>query len=166
MPKIALAAIIAAAVFFGNTLSEAFDRSGGLDHMLKFLVHVGLEKRAVIHIGDNPTPIVTVKISGVHMQMVVDTGADFVCITYESARRLGKVIEESEFTSAVGPIGGEIRVAQVTLSTLELNGIILENVDALVFPPNTPGMRNLLGMSYISRLASMEFRSGNLILKQ
>jgi len=57
------------------------------------------------------------------------------------------------------------RVARVKLDMVEVGGVMVRNVDAVVSPDE--GLReNLLGLSFLSRLRRFEYREGRLVLEE
>jgi aspartyl protease family protein len=106
-----------------------------------------------------------VEINGQPVRMLVDTGATMVVISYETARRLGLQVMSSDYTARVQTATGVAAVAPVTLREVTLGSIYLGEVQALVADRNA-GPMELLGMSFLRRLASVEQRSGRLILRQ
>jgi aspartyl protease family protein len=106
-----------------------------------------------------------VEINGQPVRMLVDTGATMVVISYETAKRLGLQILSSDYTARVQTANGVAAVAPVTLREVTLGSIYLSEVQALVADRNA-GPMELLGMSFLRRLASVEQRSGRLILRQ
>ena len=103
-------------------------------------------------------------IDGVPVRMLIDTGATQVCVSASTARRLG-----------VSPSGGRKRLIQTAngqsaayptiLSTLSLDGLYMNDVEALILAPEA-GEVNLLGASFLKRLISLEKRDNVLILRQ
>ena len=108
---------------------------------------------------------VDVAINGQSVRMLVDTGATMVVISADTASRLGLQILESDYTARVRTANGVASVAPVTLREVTIGQIYLGDVKALVANRNA-GPINLLGMSFLKRLASIEQRSGTLILRQ
>jgi aspartyl protease family protein len=105
-----------------------------------------------------------VLIDGAPVRMLLDTGATEVCISASTARRLG-----------LSPSGGRKRLIQTAngqstadptiLSSLSLDGLYMNDVDALILAPEA-GDVNLLGASFLKRLVSVEQRNGALVLRQ
>ena len=58
-----------------------------------------------------------------------------------------------------------IAVAPVRLSSLEVNGIRIYDVGAVVIPDKALGV-NLLGMSFLSRVRRFEMANGRLVMEQ
>jgi aspartyl protease family protein len=106
-----------------------------------------------------------VEINGQRVRMLVDTGATMVVISYETASRLGLQVFSADYTMRAQTANGVAAVAPVTLREVTLGSIYLGDVKALVADRNA-GPINLLGMSFLRRLASVEQRSGRLILRQ
>jgi aspartyl protease family protein len=106
-----------------------------------------------------------VYIDGVAVKMLIDTGATMVVISHDTAARLSLQILDSDYTGRVQTANGVAPVAPVTLREVTLGSIYLGNVQALVAAPGA-GALNLLGMSFLKRLASVEQRSGKLVLRQ
>jgi aspartyl protease family protein len=105
-----------------------------------------------------------VLVDGMPVRMLIDTGATEVCISASTARRLG-----------LSPSGGRKRLIQTAngqstayptiLRSVSLDGLYMNDVEALILAPEA-GEVNLLGMSFLKRLVSVEQRNGTLILKQ
>ena len=104
-------------------------------------------------------------VDGRRIRFMVDTGASRIALTKEDASRLGIHPAQREFVGRSSTANGVIRVAPVSLGMVEIGGIIVRNVDALV--PSDEGLTaNLLGMSFLSRLRRFEYREGNLVLEE
>ena len=75
--------------------------------------------------------IATVYVNGVSAKAVVDTGATFVSINRAEAERFGVMLQRAQrgFASTAN---GVIQVWRVTLSTVQLGGIVLKDVEAAV----------------------------------
>jgi aspartyl protease family protein len=106
-----------------------------------------------------------VDIDGQSVRMMVDTGATMVVISAETASRLGLQLANSDYTGRVRTANGVAAVAPVTLREVTIGPIYLGEVKALVAERNA-GAVNLLGMSFLKRLASVEQQSGRLVLRQ
>jgi aspartyl protease family protein len=106
-----------------------------------------------------------VYINGAPVKMLVDTGATMVVISYQTAQRIGLQVLNADYTLRAQTANGVAAVAPVTLSGVTVGPIYLGEVKALVAAPDA-GAVDLLGMSFLRRLASVEQRSGKLILRQ
>ena len=106
-----------------------------------------------------------VVVNGQDVKMMVDTGATMVVLSSQTASRLGLAPFPGDYKGHVQTANGVARVAQVTLKEMQIGGIALYNVDAWVLD-NGAGNVDLLGMSFLKRLSSVEQKSGQLILRQ
>lgn len=104
------------------------------------------------------------RINGVAAPMVVDTGATSVVLTYETAKAAGLPLEILNYDVEVETAGGHTKAARLTLDRLAIGKLVERSVPALVVPHGQ--MRtNLLGMSFLDRLASWEVREDHLMLR-
>lgn len=103
-------------------------------------------------------------INGRSVDVMVDTGASLVAMTYEDAERAGVYLNFSDFTHRVNTANGVARVAPVTLDSVRIGNIEVRNVRAAV---SEPGRMNvtLLGMSFLSQIDRVDMRQGELILE-
>lgn len=105
------------------------------------------------------------RIEGRSIDFIVDTGASLVILRESDAARLGIRPMRSDYTSTVSTANGKIKAARASLDRVELGGITVENVQALVLPDEALG-KNLLGMSFLSRLKRYEVADGRMVLEQ
>jgi aspartyl protease family protein len=103
------------------------------------------------------------KINGVTAPMVIDTGATWVVLTYETAKAAGLPLELLEYDVEVETAGGHTRAARLTLDRLAVGKLVERSVPALVVPHGQM-KTNLLGMSFLDRLESWEVRADRLML--
>jgi aspartyl protease family protein len=99
------------------------------------------------------------------VQALVDTGATVVALRYEDARSMGLVNPGDRFDVGVRTANGEGRAKRVTLRSVTVGTITLRDVDALVLEQGALGV-NLLGMSFLRRLARFEVQRGQLVLER
>ena len=104
------------------------------------------------------------RINGVSAPMVIDTGATSVVLTYETAKAAGLPLELLEYDVEVETAGGHTRAARLTLDRLAIGKLVERSVPALVVPRGQM-KTNLLGMSFLNRLASWEVRGDKLRLR-
>ncbi len=103
-------------------------------------------------------------VDGRRMGFMIDTGATVVALRQQEAARLGIHPAPREYTAKVTTANGIIMAAPVELSRVELGGIVVRNVAALVLPDEALA-QNLLGMSFMSRVR-WQYQGGRLILEQ
>jgi aspartyl protease family protein len=105
------------------------------------------------------------RVDGRSMEFLVDTGASVIALRMRDAARLGIHPVPRDFTAKVSTANGTIMAARTRLQSVDVGGLTVRDVDALVLPDEALG-ENLLGMSYLSRLRRYEFTSNRLILEQ
>jgi aspartyl protease family protein len=104
-------------------------------------------------------------IEGQEVEVMVDTGATMVALTAETAERLGVVVDPAAPKLRTHTANGDSLVSPVVLREVGLGSIEMNDVEAVVMPPGAAG-DNLLGASFLKRLASVEQRDGVLALRQ
>lgn len=105
---------------------------------------------------------VEASVNGQPLPFLIDTGADQVALTIDSARMAGLYIDPTGFGPVAVGASGPIRGTRVTLGRLEVVGRTLEGVDALVLE----GLgTNLLGQSVLGRLGAVEMRGDTMVLR-
>jgi len=107
---------------------------------------------------------VAAHINGARIPMVLDTGASSVVLTQEAAKAAGLPLEVLNYTVNVDTANGRTRAAAVTLDRLAVGGLTERAVPALVAQPGQL-KNNLLGMSFLNRLASWEVRGDKLRMR-
>jgi len=105
--------------------------------------------------------ILTAAINGAPIPVVVDTGASLVALTLEDARAAGINRGELLFDRITRTANGAARFALATLREIKLGQLSMENVPAAVIENLD---QSLLGMSFLRRLKSFEFRQGELTI--
>ncbi|MBG1232290.1 TIGR02281 family clan AA aspartic protease [Aestuariivirga litoralis] len=98
------------------------------------------------------------------IQVLVDTGASAVALSYEDADRVGLRPRLLTYDVGVNTANGATKAARVKLSRVEIDNVRVDNVDALVLPQGAL-TGTLLGMSFLSRLSSFGSENGTLTLK-
>lgn len=131
------------------------------------------EPRAPVHSGRTLTLergrdghyAVDARIAGRDIGFMVDTGASLVILRQSDAARVGIRPMRSDFTAAVSTANGRIMAAPAQLDRIELDGITVYDVKVLVLPDEAL-WRNLLGMSFLSKLKRFEVADGRLVMEQ
>jgi len=114
--------------------------------------------------GNSGDFAVVAHINGARIPMVLDTGASSVVLTQEAAKAAGLPLEVLNYTVNVDTANGRTRAAAVTLDRLAVGGLTERAVPALVAQPGQM-KNNLLGMSFLNRLASWEVRGDKLRMR-
>ena len=95
---------------------------------------------------------------------LVDTGASYVALRDSDAREAGIYTAYADFTYPVKTANGETKAALVTIDEIEIGGLRVQGVKAFILKDEQLSI-NLLGMSFLSRLESVEARRGELVLR-
>lgn len=103
-------------------------------------------------------------VGGTQVKFMVDTGASIVALTYFDAQRLGLKPEELDFDSEIRTAGGVTYGAPVTLSSIRIGRVEVEDVPAVIL--RTELEQSLLGMTFLGELHSYEVRQGQMIIRQ
>lgn len=106
----------------------------------------------------------TAAINGRAIEVMVDTGASLVALTYEDADRAGLFVRATDFTHRVQTANGTARVAPVRIDAITIGDIKVRDVQGVVAERGAM-TTTLLGMTFLGRLQSVEMRGGRLILK-
>jgi aspartyl protease family protein len=105
------------------------------------------------------------RIDGQRIDFMVDTGASLVALNEKSAARFGLRPSRGDYTATVTTANGTIKAARTRLAMIDLGGLIVRDVDAMVLPDEALS-ENLLGLSFLSRLKRFEYANGRLVLEQ
>ena len=106
---------------------------------------------------------ISARVNGVHVAMVLDTGASSVVLTQQDAKAIGLPLEVLNYTVSIDTANGRTRAAQVTLDRLAVGGLEERSVEALIVQPGQL-RTSLLGMSFLNRLQSWQVSGDRLIL--
>ena len=104
------------------------------------------------------------RVNGRPQSFAFDTGASAVVLTAESAEALGIQPEPGAFTTRVSTANGVAYAAPAFLDSIAIGSITERRVPALVARPGALE-DNLLGQSFLTRLAGYEVRGDRLILR-
>ena len=105
------------------------------------------------------------EINGRSVEVMVDTGATLVALTYEDAERAGIYLKSADFTHSVSTANGEAKIAPVEISSINIGGITVRNVSGAVSERGKLH-RTLLGMSFLGRLSRVDMRAKTLVLHE
>ena len=105
------------------------------------------------------------RIDGQRIGFMIDTGASVVALNETSAARFGLRPSRSEYNATVTTANGTIKAARARIAMLEVGGLVVRDVDAMVLP-DAALSENLLGLSFLSRLKRFEYANGQMVLEQ
>jgi aspartyl protease family protein len=104
-------------------------------------------------------------IDGRRVDFMVDTGASVIALTERDAARLGYHPAARDWVGKAQTANGTVRTAPVKLDMVEVGGVIVRDVQAIVMPEEALS-ENLLGLSFLSRLRRFEYRDGRMVLEE
>jgi aspartyl protease family protein len=105
------------------------------------------------------------RVDGRAIDFVVDTGASLVVLRESAAAQVQIFPKASDYTARVSTANGTIKAAPTTLSRIQVGDITVFDVPALVLPDEALD-KNLLGVSFLSRLRRYEYANGRMVLEQ
>jgi aspartyl protease family protein len=99
-------------------------------------------------------------VNGASIRFLVDTGATLIAIGAGDARRIG-IDPNKGMRGVTNTANGQVMVSRVKLDTVRVGEVVLNGVDAIVFPhEQSPA---LLGMSFLNRM-EMQRSAGTMTL--
>jgi aspartyl protease family protein len=108
--------------------------------------------------------VVRARINKSDIEVMVDTGASVVALSYQDAQKAGLHPNTLDYTIPVSTANGTVNAARVKLDRVEIDTVRVDDVDAMVLPDGALN-GTLLGMSFLSKLDSFKSEDGVLTLK-
>lgn len=105
------------------------------------------------------------RIDGQRIAFMVDTGASVVALNESSAARFGLRPSRNDYRATVSTANGTVKAAPTRLTMIDVGGLIVRDVDAMVLPDEALS-ENLLGLSFLSKLRRFEYANGKMVLEQ
>ncbi|MCM2473653.1 TIGR02281 family clan AA aspartic protease [Rhizobium sp. CG5] len=105
------------------------------------------------------------RINGKAVEGMIDTGASLVALNETTARRLGYGATALDFKYAVNTANGKTEAAHVTLRRVEIGGIRVDEVDAMVLRDKALST-TLIGMSFLKQIGSYSVENDALRLNR
>jgi aspartyl protease family protein len=105
------------------------------------------------------------RIDGQRIDFMVDTGASVIALNERSAARFGLRPRAADYKITVSTANGTIKAARTRLAMVDIGGLIVRDVDAMVLPDEALS-ENLLGLSFLSKLKRFEYANGKMVLEQ
>jgi aspartyl protease family protein len=105
------------------------------------------------------------RIDGQRIGFMIDTGASVVALNETSAARFGLRPSRGDYNATVSTANGTIKAARTRIAMLDVGGLVVRDVDAMVLPDEALS-ENLLGLSFLSRLKRFEYANGQMVLEQ
>lgn len=114
--------------------------------------------------GNGGHYVVTADINKTSIDVMVDTGASVVALSYDDAQRAGLHPNTLNFNVPVSTANGTVNAARAKLDRVEIDTVRVDDVEALVLPQGALN-GTLLGMSFLSKLRGFQSEGGILTLK-
>ena len=108
---------------------------------------------------------VEARVEGRFVDFIVDTGASLVVLRETTAAQVGIRLQPRDYTATVVTANGKILAARAKIERIEVGGITVYDVPAVVLPDEALA-KNLLGVSFLSRLKRYEYANGRMVLEQ
>jgi aspartyl protease family protein len=105
------------------------------------------------------------RIDGQRLSFMVDTGASVIALNESSAARFGLRPSRNDYRATVSTANGTVKAAPTRLAMVDIGGLIVRDVDAMVLPDEALS-ENLLGLSFLSKLKRFEYANGKMVLEQ
>src|SRR5713101_1717421 len=96
---------------------------------------------------------------------MIDTGASVIALNESSAAQFGLRPSGGDYNATVTTANGKVRAARTRLAMVDIGGLVVRDVDAMVLPDEALS-ENLLGLSFLSRLKRFEYANGKMVLEQ
>jgi aspartyl protease family protein len=104
------------------------------------------------------------RIDGRGVEFLVDTGASLVVLRESDAADVGIRPMPSDYTATAVTANGKIKAAPAKIERIEVGGITVEDVRAIVLPDEALS-QSLLGVSFLSKLRRYEYANGRMVLE-
>jgi clan AA aspartic protease (TIGR02281 family) len=98
------------------------------------------------------------------LNVMVDTGATAIAMSYEDADDAGLSPGSLDYDIPVMTANGIAKAARVMIDKVEVDGVSVRDVEGYVMPEGAM-KGTLLGMSYLSKLSSFKVENGVLYLE-
>jgi aspartyl protease family protein len=108
--------------------------------------------------------ITDAEVNGRRIEVMVDTGASIIALTYEDAAAIGIEPSPRDFTHQVNTANGTSRVAPVRLDRVMIGDIMVRDVQAVVSERGKLHV-TLLGNSFLSRV-TYRMANGRLVIEE
>ncbi len=150
--------LILSLMFIGSAGLPGFGETNPPQPMYQLMALTELQAGAMGHYSARAT------INKADIDVMVDTGASVVALSYEDAQNAGLRPNTLDFNVSVSTANGAVKAARVTLDRVAIDTVRVDDVDALVLPEGALH-GTLLGMSFLSKLSSFKSENGVLTLK-
>ncbi|HKT84473.1 MAG TPA: TIGR02281 family clan AA aspartic protease [Novosphingobium sp.] len=115
-----------------------------------------------VPISDDGHFWITARVNGVEQQFLVDTGATVTAVSPQTAELAGIESKPIRQSVLMRTANGVVQAEVATIDELSFGNVVARDLDTVVAPGL--GDANVIGMNFLSRLASWRVEGGTLIL--
>lgn len=102
-------------------------------------------------------------VDGTQIRMMVDSGASVVALTRRDAEAIGIDVDRLPIAGHAATAGGVVPMRPVMLSSIDVDGVEVRNVQAAVIDADMPA--SLLGQSYLAKLDTVSIEGDRMTLR-
>ena len=102
------------------------------------------------------------EINGHPANFLVDTGATLTAVSADTAERIGLEPRDAGIPIRMQTANGTVAAQLTTIDDLRFGNVAAHGIDAIIAPGLGP--TNVIGMNLLSRLASVRFDGGTMVL--
>jgi aspartyl protease family protein len=144
----------------GLVVASQWQRLGGITTMLNDQQISGTETR--IRMAEDGHFWADVEIDGVRRRMLIDSGATTTALSPAIAAAAGLDLDESPFATVIETANGAVTARTATAHRVTIGTVTATDLGVVSSPAF--GDTNVIGMNFLSRLASWRVEGGTLIL--
>ncbi len=145
----------------GLVLVSQRDRMPSLSRLLDDQEVSGTETR--IGMAEDGHFHAVASINGVRAPMLVDSGATMIALSVATAKAAGLDLNESAFRVMIDTANGRVVARRVTIRSLKVGSATVIDIAAVV--SEAFGDQDIIGMNFLSQLASWRVEGRTLILR-
>lgn len=120
-------------------------------------------RQVVLRRGPDSHFRATVKINGVSIDTLVDSGASVVALSQRDAERIGMFTSQSDFTETAQGAGGAIQVKPVVFDRIALGDIEKTQIEGVIIGGDAN--QSLLGQSFLRQLGGVTIEGDTMTIR-
>ncbi len=144
----------------GLLIASQWHRLDGITSMLNDQQVSGTETR--IRMAEDGHFWADVEIDGISRRMLIDSGATTTALSSATAAAAGLDLDESPFATVIETANGAVTARTATAHRVTIGTVTATDLGVVSSPAF--GDTNVIGMNFLSRLASWRVEGGTLIL--
>ncbi|PLW75839.1 retropepsin-like aspartic protease family protein [Cohaesibacter celericrescens] len=120
--------------------------------------------RAILKSNKNGHYFTKAFLNGKPIRVVIDTGATYVALSYEDARRIGVMPQKSDFKYAMSTANGRVYYAGAKIRSVRIGQAEERDIEVRIAPKGALNI-TLMGMSFLRKLKTFKVENGKLLLE-